>query len=185
MCWPAHNRLAWSWSLVMVLLLPPWGSMRVQGYRLQGGRGGFQGFGPWSRLWPHYPGVQSLEECVSCCCVHRAGLCGGPTSPGIWSHSRALGERGPGVLPMEAKEFCTLPLARLRGKIHFSLLSSPIPHFPIPSEEPGLPESNSWEWRGWPVYIQPHRSGDGELREDNLILKISFIWKVCFKGKQI
>lgn len=132
MCWPAHNRLAWSWPLVMVLLLPPWGSMRVQGYRLQGGRGGFQVFGSWSRLWPYYPGVQSLEECVSCCSVHRAGLCGGPTSPGIWSHSRALGKREPGVLPMEAKEFCTLPPPGSEGKFisHSCLLPSPISQSP-------------------------------------------------------
>ena len=102
-----------------------------------------------------------------------AGLCGGPTSPGIWSHSRALGETGPGVLPTEAKEFCTLPQPG-SGRKFASHLSAPIPHFPIPPQEPGLPESNSQEGRGWPVYIQPHRSGDGELREDNLILKISF-----------
>lgn len=48
------------------------------------------------------------------------------------------------------------------------------PPFSNPPEEPGLLESNNREGRGWPVYIQPHRSGDGEFREDNLMVKVSF-----------
>ena len=153
-------------------------------YRLQGAGEGSQVYSSWSRLVTSQPGLCSPWRSVC-----PAALCTGQLVPLQRVHfHRASGhlvrfwgtrrERAGGT-SHGTQAILHTPLARLGGKICFSLLCAHLllshPPFPNPPKEPGFPESNSQEGRGWPFFIWPHGSGDGEVREDNLILKISVL----------
>lgn len=102
------------------------------GLQPAGRQGRVPRLGSWSWLVTSSPRCAAPGGvCVLLLCA-RAGLCGGPTSPGILSHSRALEDRGPAVLPTEAEEFCPLPQPGLEGKSasHSSLLPSPLSQSP-------------------------------------------------------
>lgn len=98
------------------------------GLQTTGRQGGFQVCGSWSRL------VTSLPRCavpggvwVLWLCALGRGFVEGPLPQGS-GHILGHWETGPGVLPMEAKEFCTLPQPGSEGKfaLHSCLLPSPI-----------------------------------------------------------
>ena len=124
----------------MVLLpLPPWGSMRVQGYRLQGGRGGFQVCGSWSRL------VTSLPRCAVPGGVCVLWLCA--LGRALWrAHFprdlvtfEGIGRDRARSTTHGSQGSLHPPPARLREKIRFSPVCS---HPPFPN-----PPSGAWASR--------------------------------------
>lgn len=134
-CWSAHIMLAWSWPLVVVLLLlAPWGSWesRVTDCREAG-----EGFKSGRDWWPPHPGVQSLGECVSCCFVQGQGFVEGPLPQGS-GHILGRWEReGQEYYPQKLRNSAHSPNQAQREN-PLSLLSAPIPPFPIPQKSLGF-----------------------------------------------